>query len=285
MPTVHIFGNLSILVLAASVGWFLSRRKATALAGIGLSGFSSALAVLLAVRPDIVVGLVPYSDMAFYSNFYPVTVALFVPCAFAFVKTRRQRARMAVWCGLLFLMSFKPYDYHFFPLAQSPMTVIDGDGVCRQTSDYTCSAAALVTFLGLYEVDITEADAIVMARTRSGHGTMSLGLFRALGIQAERAGDYRASLGHLTADELINRNGPAIILVGLPARGQTRAAAAFGRNNNWPIGIYHDVVFMGTDPDRNGHVLIADPDMGLESWPIDHLEYLFRGVAVMYEER
>lgn len=283
MPNVHIIGNLLILVLAGTVGWFLSRRKGTALLGIGLSGISCALAVLLAVRPDIVVRLIPYSDMAFYSNFYPMTIALFVPCAFAFVKTRRQRLRMAVWCILLFLMSFKPYDYHFFPLAQSPMTIVDGDGVCRQSSDYTCSAASLVTFLRLYEVDITEADAIEMARTRSGHGTMSLGLFRALSIQAKHAGGYRAAIGHMTTEELLNRNGPAIILVGLPARGQSHAAAAFGRSNNWPTDIYHDVVFLGTDPDHNDRVLIADPDMGLESWPIDHLEYLFRAVAVMYE--
>ena len=97
MPTVHIIGNLLILVLAGTVGWFMSKRKGTALLGIGLSGGSCALAVLLAVRPDIVVKLIPYGDMAFYSNFYPMTIALFVPCAFAFVKTRRQRVRMTIW--------------------------------------------------------------------------------------------------------------------------------------------------------------------------------------------
>ncbi|MEZ6193047.1 MAG: hypothetical protein R3C45_17380 [Phycisphaerales bacterium] len=47
-------------------------------------------------------------------------------------------------------------------------------------------------------------------------------------------------------------------------------------------GVYHDVVFMGSDPDDPDRVLIADPDMGLESWPVEHMRYLFRGVAVMY---
>lgn len=278
-------GNLWILILAGAVGWLMSRRKGAALVGIGLSGVSCVLAVLLAIRPDVVVRLIPYSDLTFYSNLYPLTIVLFVPCAFAFVKTRRQRLRMTVWCTLLFLMSFKLYDHHYYSLAESPVTMIDGDGVCRQSNDYTCSAASLVTYLRLYEVGITEAQAIEMARTKSGHGTTSLGLYRALRIQAEDAGDRHTTIYHITTGELLRRNAPAIILVGLPSRGQSSSAAAFGRDNNWPAGVYHDVVFMGTDPDHDGRVLIADPDMGLESWPVDHLEYLFRSVAVMYEGR
>ncbi len=283
MPVPHILGNLLLITVVGFGGWMLSRQKRLAFVGIGLSGISCTLAVLLAIRPDVVVWLIPYSDLAFYSNLYPATIVLFVPCAFAFVKTRRQRLRMMVWCTLLFLMSFKPFDYQFYSQAQSPMTMIDGDGVCRQSSDYTCSAASLVTYLRLYQVDITEAEAIEMARTKSGHGTMSLGLYRALSIQAERAGNYRATIEHIAVGELLKRNTPAIILVGLPTGGQSRAAAAFGRDNNWPAGVYHDVVFKGADPDRDGRVIIADPDMGLESWPIDHLDYLFREVAVMYE--
>ncbi len=92
-------------------------------------------------------------------------------------------------------------------------------------------------------------------------------------------------IGHITMGELLRRTDPAIILVGLPRYGQSHTASAFGRDNNWPTGIYHDVVFMGMDPDHQDRVLIADPDMGLESWPVDHLGYLFRGVAVMYEDR
>jgi predicted double-glycine peptidase len=285
MPTVHVFGNLLIIFMAGAVGWFLSRRKGTALLGIGLSAVLCTLAVLLVVRPGFVVKPIPYgfSDLAFYANCYPVTIALFVPCTFAFVKTRRQQVRMAVWCTLLFILSFKPYDYQFYPLATSSMTMIDGDGVCRQSRDYTCSAASLVTYLRLHDVSVTEAEAIEMARTKAGHGTTSLGLYRALRIQQEHVGNYRATIDYMTTAELLDSNEAAIILVGLPTRGRSRVAVAFGRDNDWPTGIYHDVVFMGTDPQRDGRVLIADPDMGLESWPIDHLEYLFRGVAVMYE--
>ncbi len=70
---------------------------------------------------------------------------------------------------------------------------------------------------------------------------------------------------------------------GQPRRAFTDTASAFGRDNNWPIGLYHDVVFMGPDPEHAGRVLIADPDMGMERWPVDPLRYLFRGQAVMYE--
>jgi hypothetical protein len=292
MPIFHILGNVAILLLAAAAGWSLSRRRWTALLGIGLSGVSCAAAVALAVRPDLILWLVAYSDLTFYSNLYPATIALFVPCAFRFIKTRNQRTRMVVMCGLLFVLSFKPYEYHFRTQAHSAATFIDDDGVCRQTSDVTCSAASLVTYLRLFGKAITEEDAIELARTKSGYGTTSLGLYRALSIMTGdalepggrgRDDDPKATVRHLTAGRFLERDTPAIILVGLPQYDRSGASAAFGRNNNWPIGIYHDVVFMGADPDHDDRVLIADPDMGLESWPIEHFQFLFRGVAVMYE--
>lgn len=285
MPTIHVLGNLLLIITLGSLGWWLSRRSGSAVIGIGLSGLLALMAVLIAVRPDLIVKLVPFRDLAFYQNLYPSTVVLFVPCAWRFVRTRSQRVRMAVWCALLFVMSFQPYTYPLAAQARSGGTHIDSDGVCMQSNDYTCSAASVVTLLGTYGVEATEADAIDWARTKHKKGTQSLGLYRALRHYADHVGGRDAVVGHITLEALLERTEPAIVLVGLPSRGRSVASAAFGRDNNWPIGIYHDVVFMGMDPEHPGRVLIADPDMGLESWPVEHLGYLFRGVSVMYVAR
>lgn len=285
MPSVHILGNLLLIAVFGFLGWALARRKRSAIVGIGLSGLAALLSVVIAVRPDLVVAVVPYHDLTFYDNLYPLAIVLFVPCVWHFVNTRALRVRMVFWCGLLFVMSLHPYSYHIAPLAESGGTFIDDDGVCRQTSDYTCSAASVVTLLRTYDVQASEAEAVELARTKEGKGTESLGLYRALRHYADRVDGHVTTVRRISMDELLNRTEPAIILVGLPSLGRSRAAAAFGRENNWPIGIYHDVVYMGPDPEHTGRVLIADPDVGLESWPTDHLRYLFRGQAVMYDKK
>jgi hypothetical protein len=43
------------------------------------------------------------------------------------------------------------------------------------------------------------------------------------------------------------------------------------------------LVYLGPDPDRRQHVLVADPDVGLKSRRVSDLRFLFRGQAVMYE--
>jgi len=54
--------------------------------------------------------------------------------------------------------------------------------VCLQTSSDTCSAAAAVTFLGMYGIKTTEAEVARLALTKQGKGTDRLGLYRALKI-------------------------------------------------------------------------------------------------------
>lgn len=283
MPVPHIFGNLLLVAMFAMAGWLLSRKKRTAIAGIGLSGLAASVSVVIAVRPDLIVAVVPYRDLVFYDNLYPLAIVLFVPCVWYFVNSRALRVRMVLWCGLLFAMSLLPYGDHFAPPVTSGKTHIDADGVCRQSSDFTCSAASVVTLLHAYEVSASEAQVIDLAQTKRGKGTQGLGVYRAIRHYADQIEGRSATIKHIALDELMQRTEPAIILVGLPSRGRTRAASAFGRDNNWPIGIYHDVVFMGPDPEHADRVLIADPDMGMERWPVDHLRYLFRGQAVMYE--
>ncbi len=287
MPTVHVIGNAFLIVLFAVLGWRLARSRNGAILGILISGGVAFIALIIAIRPDIIVMFVPYRDLTFYDNLYPLAGALFFPCVWWFVKTRGQRVRMVLWCGLLFVLSLQPYSYHLAKQAPSFGTNIDKDGVCRQTSDYNCSAASIVTLLHTYGVECTEDQAIELARTKWGKGTEGLGLYRALRHFEDQKPLFgcKTRLTHLSLEQLLQSTEPAIILVGLPSRGNAPNAAAYGRQNDWMPGFYHDVVFIGLDPDDNNRTLIADPDMGIESWPIADLRFLFRGQAVMYEPR
>ncbi len=282
MPVVHVLGNLILFGLFIAIGVWLSRSKRGAVIGVGLSGLVALLSVVLAVRPGWAVTVLPYENLTYYDNVYPLAFGLFAPCVWAFINTFGQGVRMVFWCGLLFVLSLFPFRYHIAPLSHSGGTSIDADGVCRQSDDYNCSAAALVTMLRMYGVDCTEAEAIVLAGTKDGQGTEALGLYRALRhFDDEVQGSAR--INHFEADELLTHPGPAIILVGLPSRGRAHNAAAYGRQNNWVANFYHDVVYLGIDPDDPQRVLIADPDMGIESWRQSDLRFLYRGQAVMYE--
>jgi len=281
MPTLHILGNLLLICLAVLLGWSLSRRKKTALVGIGLSGVVGLASLILAIRPGWAVTVMPFDDLTFYDNIYPLAFGLFFPCVWHFVDTSARRVRMALWCALLLGLTLVPFRYNAAAMATSGGTFIDQDGVCIQSYDYNCSAASVVTLLRHYGVECTEAEAIALAGTKDGKGTEALGLYRALRHYESQA---RADviIQHGSADALLNSTGPAIILVGLPNRGRPPEAAAYGRLNNWPPGFFHDVVYLGLDPDDPNYVRIADPDVGMERWRVTDIHFLYRGQAVRY---
>ena len=282
MPTIHIIGNLTLFALAAVVGWHLSRRKRTALIGIGLAGAVALASLILALRPGWAVTVLPFSDLTFYDNIYPLAFGLFFPCVWPFVDTSARRVRMALWCTLMLGLALIPYRFNIATPATSGGTFIDHDGVCIQSFDYNCSAASVVTLLRHYGVETTEAKAIVLAGTKDGKGTEALGLYRALRHYEDQV-QADVTIEHGSADTLLKSPGPAIILVGLPNRGRPPEAAAYGKRNNWPPGFFHDVVYLGLDPDDEDFVRIADPDVGLERWRVTDIQFLYRGQAVRYE--
>ncbi len=282
MPVSHVFGNLGLFMLAVLAGWFLARRKKSALIGIGLAGVVALVSLILAIRPGWAVAVFPFRDLTFYDNLYPLAFGLFVPCVWYFVNTRARRVRMVIWCVLMFGLSLIPYGYHFASLAPSGGTFINQDGVCIQSHDYNCSAASVVTLLHRYGVECTEAQAIALAGTKDEKGTEALGIYRALRHFDDHV-KADATLQHSSAEELLATDGPAIILVGLPNRGLPPEAAAYGRRNNWPPGFFHDVVYLGLDPDDPNYVRIADPDVGMERWRVADIQFLYRGQTVRYE--
>ncbi len=286
MPLNHLFMNVVLIAGFLAIGILLKSRKSTAITGIILSVIIGLLGVGMMKRPDLFLKFLPFTHLYYYSNWFPFAVALFLPCTYAFLDDKKWvKIRCAVLGLILFTFSLADYRAYFRPLATSTQNEIDEDLVCRQSSMSTCSAAALVTFLHRHDIDATEEEMITLADTKDRVGTNHLGLYRAVKLKlAETNRTETPRLLHLNIKELMDRSSPAVVTVGLPKGEDSPEAVEFGRKYNWDIGIFHDVVYLGPDSEREGHVLIADPDFGLESWQASALEYLYQGFALVIEE-
>lgn len=284
MPTPALILYLAMLVLA----WFIAirltiRSKKDARISIGAGLSVAALGCVAILRPDIWVRLVPWHDALFISNLFPVAAAFLLPPLFRLLKTRAQQIRLGVLAAILFTLSLRETAQFFAPPARSKLTWIDRDGICRQSSRETCSAAALVTLLHLHGIQSSENEIADLAWTRQGQGTAMLGLYRALNLKAATTNGLKPALLQIDADRLIAEGKPAVITVGLARVGNSKEAAEFGAAYEWSPGALHDVVFMGRSSTKPGHVKIGEPDFGLEEWPEEHLRYLHRGFAITLE--
>ena len=284
MPFVPLLVNLMLIVAAIAAAVALARHgKRAAIASIAIGVATILAGVLTIFRQDLFVAAVPVADALFYANLFPIGVAFFVPPLFRFSKARGERVRLGILGTILLVVSLRETAYHWKPAAISNRTWIDENGVCRQSSIDTCSDASLVTLLRQYGIEITEQEAVDLARTKLGRGTIHLGLYRALRLKTADRPELHATIRKLSVDQLLTRNKPAIMTVGLPRYGNSEEAAAFGAKYEWTPGVLHDVVFLGRAENRPGFVRIGEPDFGIEEWPEEHLRYLFYGFAVMLE--
>ena len=153
------------------------------------------------------------------------------------------------------------------------------DGVCRQTSAGSCSAAAAATLLRARGIETTEAEMARLCLTRAG-GTPMLGLYRGLKLKTRGTPwEVRPFRGDVAA--LRNQGGPVLLSVRLePAPGiDPRYTTSWG----WAPDVAHTVVFFGFRPD--GKVDIGDPSVGREQWRVQDLEVLWHGEGVALVRR
>jgi hypothetical protein len=281
MPLIHLLVNLLIIGIAVLGGLLLPRNRPGLWIGVGASFIAGAVFACLSVRPDLFAALVPTPHAVFYSNLYPAAVALFVPCAIRLSRQRSQSLRIAVLCVPLAAAAVWNYGWFFrSPADARPTNQVDSDGICRQTSLDTCSAAAGVTFLRMHGIEANESDVAQLALTKRNLGTRPLGLYRAMQLLgATHAVEMR--ICRASADSLVSGKTPAIITVGLPRKIRSPEEAELAKRYQWTPGVMHTVVLLGLSPDEAGRVAIAEPDFGLEYWPLEHLRTLHQGFAIV----
>lgn len=121
---------------------------------------------------------------------------------------------------------------------------IDADGVCLQSTGYTCGPASAVTFLKAYGIDATEQE-----MTRLSHANLLLGVdFGFLGKAVEKkAASAGMTIDVIAADyEFLKKHGkPCIVYV------------------RWHFLVDHVIVVLHADENK---VIFADPLDGKREW-------------------
>jgi hypothetical protein len=147
------------------------------------------------------------------------------------------------------------------------------DGVCLQTSDSSCSAAAAATLLRQRRIPATEQEMARLCLTNAD-GTLSRGLYRGLHLKTKGT-SFRVKVGRTTVAELqASDELPVIISVLLTPEVAARAPVYAGEWG-WTPGLGHTVVVLGFPGD--GLVTIGDPGVGRERWALEHLRDLMTG--------
>jgi len=153
------------------------------------------------------------------------------------------------------------------------------NGVCLQSSEASCSAAAAATLLTLHGIAATEEEMAGLCLTTDA-GTSLQGVYR--GLRIKTAGTkWRVAPIAGGFDRLHDEDTPALLSVGL-GRWQS-ADVRYSRDWGWAPGTLHSVVLMGFV--MNEKVNIADPKVGREQWLVQGLTVLWKGEGLRLVER
>ncbi len=191
---------------------------------------------------------------------FVTTMVLSAPLA----RLPQRRTRMVV-CALivvLTLVSIVPFAAPAFnhSYLAGLKTRVDGDGVCRQSSDYTCGPAAAVTVLRRLGLPADEGEIAILSHSSSLAGTEPDVLARVLQKRYGAKGLVAEYRGFKSVDELRDA-------------GLTVAVMKFNALQD------HCVAILGVETNR---VLVGDPLSGLNSCSIEDFEekWLFVGIVL-----
>jgi hypothetical protein len=276
-----LYTAMALMLAAAAVAIFVGRRvsRATAprVAGI-LALLTCAFIVCFALmfRDHLLLTrLVPSSAAIVYTNPLPPAVALL--CGIGWHRMPGSAWRKGVLLLPLALLCLYQ-SYGVLPGNPPPLDERWTDGVCRQTSSASCSAAAAATLLRAYDIDTTEAEMAELCLTRQG-GTPMLGLYRGLKLKTagtgQRVQTFRGDLATLHAETR-----PVILSVRLDRR--PGVDPRYEQQWGWAPGVAHSVVFFGFRAD--GKAEIGDPAVGREHWRVQDLEVLWHGEGLRLVE-
>jgi hypothetical protein len=206
--------------------------------------------------------VIPSADVMVFGNLALPAAALLAGSAWSLLKSPRWQtiACVVAVLGLGMWRLVGPL------LGASPAIGPDRwtDGVCRQSSTSSCSAAAAATVLASHQVPATEREMIRLCFTHVD-GTSMLGLYRGLRMKGVER-DLVPVAGHPHFDELRAWPLPAVVTIGL--RG----------NGGWlPIGNRHSIVVLSFNQDR---VEIADPFSGRQTWTAKQFDDSYAGDAI-----
>lgn len=214
----------------------------------------------------------PFSNVAVLCNWFPLAAAFLAGITWTHgygTRARRVLFGLAVFLTSLWsicdpLLGEPPYCRNRW----------DRNGVCRQSSQFTCTPAAAATLLRYHGIPTDEAEMAELCLTRDG--TTWQGLYRGLTLKT-RGYPLRVQVIECEWSDLEEQlHQPLILSVGIDP-SEPYPEVYTDRRWGWEPGVRHSVVLLKRG---NGTVLVADPSVGLESWTSGDLQTLFRGRAV-----
>ena len=279
-----IYLGLVILVLLDSllfgVGLVLGRRVSLQWVNLlaigafcGLAGYTFWLwdAVVLA-------RLLPVSNLIVLSNWFPLAAGFLGGLAFA----QRDRTQWRRWLPVFSLQAAAFWTVLWPLMGEVPVCGNEWDktGVCLQTTDKSCSAAAAATLLSMYGIPATEQEMAELCFTRTG--TNWMGLYRGLKKKtANTTWDVETFV--CSADDLPAFNQPAILSVGLTTR--SNVDPVYQTEWGWTPGVRHSVVLLGFLDATQVEIGESANYVGRDRWTTESLRQLFQGQGLRLVQR
>ena len=139
--------------------------------------------------------------------------------------------------------------------------VVGHDAVCRQTTNFTCGAAAAATLLHQFDIEATEAEMADLCWTNAVTGTDEMCLSR--GIRKKLVGrNLTTQVASGSFEDLVALEGPAAVTV------------------RYKPLIEHWVVVFRIS---NRHVRVGDPMGGIRTYTIEEFKEAWCGLMVSIE--
>jgi len=273
-----VIGGLFLLLSGAS---FLVARQASGLVSTAVAFFASAFLVFfgLWVHGKLMVAQwLPFSNAIILGNALPLAAA--VLCGVLLGRPTIPRWRSAPLAAFLLAGTWWSVLINFLP---SPMASEDRwttEGVCLQTSEASCSAAAAATLLRHHGIVTNEAEMMRLCLTRDS-GTPSLGMYRGLKLKT-RGTEWRVQVIRGSPRELLDQlNSPVLLRMRLP-REPSRVGQLLGWTGLLPDPGHAVVLFEATD---DGQLWVADPSTGKHRWRAEDFLPRWRGEGVRLVHR
>jgi hypothetical protein len=258
---------LTLLILLSVGGFYAGwryvgpSRSRWAMVAAALSEAVILLYLVFRYYPEYEYRLIPLAV-------YPLTeVVSFIPFAMLFfgftirrAKTRWLPIELAIITGLVFIYGLYRVDWIYPDQKVKPEAFkVTSDGVCLQSTGYTCGAASAVTLLKWWNIEATEVEMAYLSHTRKRLGIEMVQLTRAVAYKASGKG-LTTDIRQMSWADIKNLGVPCIVDV------------------KWmPPFIDHVVVVMKASEDK---VVIADPLWGTKNWSKDEFLNKWRGAGI-----
>jgi predicted double-glycine peptidase len=171
--------------------------------------------IVLFFYPEIEIRIFNFADYAYFRWWGMAGIALIGGTAFEKI---RGRDRIALYffefialgaCSYLIWQSFFGVSVDFMELGFE-------DGICRQSTDYTCAPASCVNLLNMLGIKTTEREMTILCATQR-LGSAHINIYRGLRIMLEKNG-YEVSLTRETPETLSKITVPFITNIYMQGR-------------------------------------------------------------------